>query len=196
VPELTTLRNVKRFFNDLSKDNDQLLTSLIEGSTSAIEEFLKRTIVKTTATDERLTVAVPSFTAQANYSPIISVTVITEGGTTLVADTDYELDELGKQTGELTRIGGSGGEPIAWSRVPRTIKITYVHGFETVPAAIALAAEAMVIFDFNASNPSDKARLGLRSISMATGENVEFLTRSEMWSSQQTRIGSFRRVSI
>ena len=195
MAELTTLRNVKRFFNDLSKDNDPLLTSLIEGSTSAIEEFLKRTIVQTTSTDERLTVAIPSFVAFTNYSPIISVTILTEGGTTLVADTDYELEDLGKVNGQLVRIGGSGGVPIAWSTVPRTIKITYIHGFATIPAAIALAAEAMVIFDFNASNPSEKSRLGLRSISMATGEDVTFLTRSEMWENQMTRIGSFRRVA-
>ena len=195
MPELTTLRNVKRFYNDLSKDNDPLLTSLIEGSTSAIEEFLKRTIVQATATNERLTVGIPSFTSHTRSYPIISVSVITEGGTTLVADTDYELDEVGKVSGQLVRIGGSGGEPIAWSTVPRTIKITYVHGFATVPAAIALAAEAMVIYDFNASNPSDKSRLGLRSISMATGEDITFLTRSEMWENQMTRINSFRRVA-
>jgi len=196
VADLTTLVDVKRFMGNRTKDHDSLLTTLISAVTAEVEAWLKRAIVQATATDERISVCNPSFYAQTRFFPIIAVSALTEGGTALVEDTDFEMAEHDLAEGLIVRIGGVDADPVNWISTPRAIKVTYTHGYATVPVGIQQAATALVAHDFYDSVPSAKARFGLRSRTMAAGEDVTFLTREEVWTNQLPRLAPHRRLSV
>lgn len=192
MADLTTLKDVKAFLGNSTKEHDTLLTTLLTAVTSEIEAWLQRSIALATSTDERVSVGVPSHVAVTRFFPIVSIASLLENNVALVLDTDYELNALDKSIGRVIRI--SGGETIPWVTVPRTIKLTYTHGYTTIPPGVAQAAISLVASDFYASEPSQKARFGIRSRSMGTGEDVAFLTRDEIWKEQQSRLLPYRRL--
>lgn len=193
---LTSLARVKQSLGISVADDDDLLNTLIAGVSAEVQKWLKRQIVQATATDERISVPVPSYKAQTLHDPIISVASLTEGGTALVEDTDFEIEEQDLAAGQIIRISGANADPIAWSTAPRTIKLTYEHGYVTVPEGIAAAATALAAKDYEDSEPSGKMRAGLRSRTMATGEDVTFLTRAEVWKEQESRLSPYRRLVV
>lgn len=58
--------------------------------------------------------------------PVLDVTSVTEQGLTLVNDQDYTWSP----SGVLTRLG------YYWPNKPRSVQVTYSHGYETVPGVM------------------------------------------------------------
>lgn len=191
MADLTTLKDVKAFLGNTTKEHDELLTTMISGVTSEIQKYLNATIVATVGTFEMMEVHVPSDIALTTHRPIIEILSLQELGVNLLDEDDYEVYPDDAIRGEIFRV--SDGDPIMWSTQNRAIKLLYTHGYATIPEGIAQAATSLVAADFYASVPSDKARFGLRSRSMATGEDVTFLTRGEVWEQQASRLAPWIR---
>jgi hypothetical protein len=162
MADLTTLAKVKLDgkISGTDADRDSVLESIIDGVSQDMQNWMDRPITQLTATDEKID-SIGDIRIQTMHYPIISVTTLTEDGTALVEDTDFEMQEDDLKRGHIVRI--SGNYAIAWARGLRVVKITYVHGYATVPVGLEIAANALVLQRFNETVQSGKGWRGLVS---------------------------------
>ncbi len=172
-------------------EHDELLGELIvqvsEGMTG--RRGFNHPILKTTATAEKLD-SIGDTKIYTRYSPVISITTLTENLSELVEDTDFECLAPDKPTGRITRI--SGGLPAAWARGSRIIAITYKHGYAAVPGDIERACIKQVVHEWKQSKASGAGRLGLTAKAMETGGSLAF-ERDGWLPSVQDVINHYRR---
>jgi hypothetical protein len=188
---LTTLTRLKTILGIDAATWDDELNQLIDSVSVEIQNYLGRMIIQTTATDEKLTALRGDSIICTRHRPIISIASLTEAGTALVADTDYEIEEQDKEAGQIVRL--SGGYPTTWNASHRTIVLTYDHGYATVPAALSQAATELAAFDFQQSK-SGQGRLALRSSIADPGGSGEYMTRGQLWEAQKTRLDAYARM--
>lgn len=187
---LTNLSRVKAFLGITASTNDALLTTLINGVSAEIQQWLSRDIVQATETNEKKTAWGGDDAIYLRHYPIVSVTTVTEDGTALVEDTDFEHTQADDRAGRLARI--SGGDPYPWTTGTRNIAVTYAHGFATVPEGLAQAATELVAHDFRSSTPGG-ARLALSGNSLDTGGTSGYTSRAAAFADQLTRLLPYRR---
>lgn len=99
--------------------------------------------------------------------PVTAVSSVVEDGTTLTVDDDYVWSE----TGELTRVGG------CWPADPRTVTVTYTHGYATVPGELkdlctALAARVWI-------NPEQAAQRDFDQVSFTSASGIQGVAMTE-----------------
>jgi hypothetical protein len=159
---LTTLAKVKLddSISGTDADRDTVLNTLIAAVSARMQSYMGRLIVQTTATDEKID-SIGSHKIQTRHFPIISVSSLTENDTALVEDTDFEREEADSKEGHIVRISGS--EPIAWASRLRVVKVTYDHGYASVPDDLVQAATAQVVQDYHETAQSGKGWRGLAS---------------------------------
>lgn len=146
----TTLARVKldAVISGADDDRDTVINSIIAGVTREMQDWMGRSIVQGTATAEKISTWHGDEIFTEQY-PLIEVTSLTENGTALVEDTDFESLAPDLPFGRIVRI--SGDDPIGWARGRRNINLTYDHGYVTVPEALAQAATAMSVIRYNES---------------------------------------------
>ena len=162
VTLLTTLAAVK-LDGDISgadADRDTVLNSIIAGVSKRMQNWMDRPIVQTTATDEKID-SIGDYKIQTRHYPIISVSSLEENGTALTEDTGFEIEEEDLERGQIIRI--SGDDPIAWVRGRRVVKLTYIHGFASVPDDLVRAATAQVLQEYHETVQSGDGWRGLAS---------------------------------
>ncbi len=157
---LTTLQAVKldADISGTDADRDTVLNSIIAGVSKRIQNWIHRPIVQTTATDEKID-SIGDYKVQTRHYPIISISALTESGTALVEDTDFEIEEQDKESGQIIRI--SGDDPIAWVSGRRVVKLTYVHGFAAVPDDLVRIATELAVLKYNETQQSTLSWRGL-----------------------------------
>ena len=187
---LTNLARVKEFLDISGSGNDTLLTRLIAAVSGEVQTWLAHTIIQTTATGERYGHSGRNPWLPLIGYPIISITSLVEGDTTLVLDTDFELDEADQRGGIVNRI--SSGDLINWSWGRGHIQATYVHGYASVPDEVAHAATELVAYDFHRSKPGG-GRLGIDGKALDAGGGSGYLTRGQVWAEQRHRLIPYQR---
>jgi hypothetical protein len=175
---LTTLALVKldAEIAGTDADRDTVLNSLIAGVSKQMQNWMDRPIVQSTATDEKIDSA-GSNIVQTRHYPIISISSLTELDTALVEDTGYEIEEQDKEFGQIGRIADE--HPTAWARGRRVVKVTYSHGYASVPDDLVSAATALVVARYFETKQSGKGWRGLASKGVDPNSSVSY--DKEIW---------------
>jgi hypothetical protein len=189
---LTTLARVKQFIELSGSDDDDLINNLIASVSSEIQGWLDRAIVQATATDEKID-SIGDNVISTRFYPIISISALTENGTALVEDTDFEIEEQDKERGQIARI--SGGYASSWASGTRIVKVTYSHGYASIPDAIIQAANELVAYDYRQSKPGGY-RFGKLNKVLDTGGTSNYLSRDDLWKAQMRRLAGYRRMAF
>lgn len=189
---LTTIALVKTFLGISVADDDGLLTTLVNAVDSEIVKALGRTIEEATATEEKYDSIGDSELILRNR-PVTEVTTVLENNIALVEDTGWEAGEQDLAVGRVVRI--SGGLRAGWAIGSRVITVTYDHGYEVVPPALAEFATELAAFDFRQSKPGG-GRLGLASDGLDAGGSGSYRSREDIWRDHRTRFEPFRRVWV
>lgn len=188
---LTSLLRVKTYWGISGTDDDTLIYSLILEVSGRIQNWVGDDILQTTATAEKHTLPLGDHILQLNHRPIVSIASITEAGTALVEDTDFECGEAEKKLGQVIRI--SGGYPASWNTGERRISATYDHGFATVPEEIAEAATRLATSRYLLTKPGG-GRLALRGSSHDPGGAGEYMAPEEVWQEMLPQLVPFKRM--
>jgi len=189
---LTSLARVKEFLNISDSSSDAKINTLIAAVSDEVQSEIDRKIIQSTATDEKVD-SDGSEIITLNEYPIISVASLEENAVALVEGTDFEAEAQDLEAGQLVRISGS--YPIAWLSGNRVVKVTYDHGYSTVPEAIKQAATELVAFDLLQEKRSG-SRFGLGDKIGDAGGSSTYLTRLDIWKAQRTRLNPYRRMSF
>lgn len=187
---LTNLARVKQYLGISASTYDDLLNTLIAAVSDEIQSWLRRRILQATVSAERHDTN-GSDSVYADHFPIITLSAVTEDGTALVDGTDFEASAGDKEVGRVVRL--SGGDPCAWAKGYRNVRLTYDHGYATVPEAIAHAATELVAWDFKQTHPGGFG-LGQKTNVLDTGGEAAFLSRDEVWRQQTRRLVPYRRL--
>lgn len=131
---LCTLADVKAQLNKTGTADDTELQAYIDAASAVIDRiygpFSQATKTWTTSGGWR-SITVPDYN--------VTVTTVTENGTTLTVDVDFVVDSVG---GVLSR--GNNRWPLTWLAGQRNIVITYTVGSATIPPDVNLAARTIV----------------------------------------------------
>ncbi len=149
-------------------DRDTVLSSMIAGVSKRMQDWMNRPIVQTTTASEKVDI-VGEIKIQTKHYPIISVSALTENGTALVEDTDFEMTPEDLERGQISRI--SGGFPASWISGPRVVAVSYVHGFAEVPYSLVVAATDLVVNKYFETVQSGKGWRGLASKNVDPGSS-------------------------
>jgi hypothetical protein len=168
----TDLAAVKLDANITTTDanRDTVLTSYIAGVTGQMQDYMGRDIVQGTTTEK-----IDGYgfdTIRTANNPITNITSLTEDGTALVENTDFESVNRDLERGEIIRI--SGGYPATWAKARRNIAITYDHGYVAIPLGLVTACTSLVVAKFNESVRSGKAWGGLSSKGVNPNDSVTY----------------------
>jgi len=117
---LLSLTDAKAYLNITSTAGDEELRQFIVEATDIAERLTSRQLRRKTFTE---VTSVSGFMLSPLNGPIISVTSVTENGTALVQDTDFEVDI---PRGLIIR--GSSTAPIHWKPGVNNITVVYVAG--------------------------------------------------------------------
>lgn len=188
---LTSLVRLKRFLGITGSDDDTLLNELISSVSDEIQVWLGLRILLTTSTDEPVD-SIGTETLALDQFPIVSFSSLTENGTALVEGTDYESTALDKNAGLIVRLA-SGERGGIWAKGRRIVRITYIHGYGTVPEGVQQAATELAAYDYFASKPGGK-RLGITDKVLDTGGSSTYRSRDEVWDALSRRLTAYRRA--
>jgi len=165
--DLSTLAKVKAELGISDTDSDAILTSYIASESLKIANicnrvFLAETVVDTFRFDLRFTTRA-LFQLPLSRTPIVSVASVYIDNDTI--DEEYEYDA---PSGLLYRLNSSA-ERTNWSG--EKIAVTYVGGYETIPADLTEACTQMVKQKYYARGRDPM----LRSL------NIDGVSREEYW---------------
>lgn len=208
---IITLAQAKRHLGlvdgDLSQDQQTTIEEFINAASEIIEDKLGRKIKQQTVTDEVYTVntvlkvdelgrgyyVIPTY-LQLNNFPVISITsikfddvtqTITEGTTTGFYYTATDLLKEGK-------IYYSAG----WPTAPRTIKITYVCGYATVPYFFQEMCKEIVLFFAEKSKFENSRNILINASSDGTRSNSGtpvYRSLKEIWDHFKEQLAPYQR---
>jgi len=172
-------------------DRDTVLNSLIAGVTNEMQKWMGRSIVQATATAEKQD-GHNSDEIYLDHYPIIEVTSLTEGGTALVEDTDFEGIEQDLEDGKLVRI--SGDDPVQWANGRRNIVVTYDYGYVTIPETLVMAATSLAVARYKETVQSGSGWRGLLSKGVDPASTITF--DKDIWARETIpAMAPFRRRS-
>lgn len=184
----TTLAKVKLDAKIAGTDanRDTVLNQYIAGVTSRMQDWMDRDIVQGTVTGDKLDGSGED-TIFTERFPIIEITSLSEDGTALTKDTDFEIVGTDLAAGRIVRI--SGDSAIPWPSGRRNIEITYDYGYVAVPDALVDAATALVVAKFFETVQSGKGWRGLASKGVDPSATTTY--DKEIW--QRETIPAMRR---
>ena len=119
-PGLVSLDSIKAYLNITSTSSDEELRQFILEATDIAERATGRTLRRRTFSENH---TAPTPIIVLRHTPLISVTSVTESGTTLTEGTDYTVNVF---AGTITR--GSSLASLAWRPGIDNITITYIAG--------------------------------------------------------------------
>jgi len=135
--DLTNLSAVKRWLNISSDNDDALLTDLVTQVSSFVENTIQRKVLTTTHVETYRGTGGSRFLLR-NW-PVQSVTSVEWGETRI----DTVVDAIGNASGVAT---DGRSVILVGSRTPydRPVRVTYVAGYDSVPADLMLAVTELV----------------------------------------------------
>lgn len=135
--DLTTIDAVKRWLSIDTNGSDPLLTDLITQISAFVENTIQRTILTATHTETYRGTGGSRFQLR-NY-PVKSITSIAWEGSLITAQGDIVGNTAGVCTDGRSLI-------LNGSRMPynQSVQVTYVAGYDTVPADLSLAVCELV----------------------------------------------------
>ena len=116
----------------------------LDAAKALIAELIRGDVDETTYTSELIRLPTSRVKLFPKHSPITSITTLIEGSTTLTS-TDYEFDLFG-----ITRLGSGKAWPSGTD-----ITITYITGWATGTAPIAIMKACDILADVNSTVLSD-----------------------------------------
>jgi uncharacterized phiE125 gp8 family phage protein len=133
---LTTLSAVKEYLkiDPLNTNEDTLLEALINASSSAIENYCKRSLVEQTFIEEYDGNGMKYL--QLNQYPVNSITSVTVDGVVL----DPSEYKVKKKTGTLIRVDS------IWPEGDLNIAVEFTAGYNPIPYDLELACKHLVYF--------------------------------------------------
>ena len=129
-----SLAEAKSFLNVQDTADDDELLVYLETACNLAELVADRTFSRTTYVDT-IGANGSESTLHLNHRPVISVTTVTERGTTLTSGTDYAYDP---NYGHVYRMAGTY-ERATWAAGTRSNVVTYVAGYAIIPPAVRSA---------------------------------------------------------
>lgn len=135
--DLTTLAAVKLWLDLTTTNSDPLLTALVTEVSAFVENTLQRSIL--TATHVDICRGTGGSRFQLRNWPVQSITSIAWAGETITAQASVVGDTSGVCTDGRSVI-------LIGSRMPynQPVQVTYVAGYDTVPADLSLAVTELV----------------------------------------------------
>lgn len=135
--DLTTLDAVKRWLGLSTNDSDPLLADLVTQISAFVESTLQRTVLTATHVETYRGTGGSRF--QLRNWPVQSVTSIAWAGTAI----DTQADPVGTAAGICT---DGRSVILIGSRMPynQPVQVTYVAGYDAVPADLMLAVTELV----------------------------------------------------
>lgn len=125
----------KGFLNIASTDDDAELLEYLEYACDLSQQIAQTQFARKTVTAEKHTVNGSKTRLDLRYRPVLSVTTVTERGTTLTADTQYTTD---LRWGSLYRMS-STYDRAYWSNGTNAVSVTYVAGYVIIPPPVRFA---------------------------------------------------------
>lgn len=168
APSFTNLVEVKEHANIDNSSLDSLIATFISGRTVAMQHYMDRKILQQSNTDERHRYWNGwTGTVVLEEAPVQSISSVTVGGDTLVADTDYEVE---LEAGVIHRMNGDVFVP--WEA--GEILVDYVSGSANPPDDLRQACIEQVRHDLSQAEEGGN-RLGQISRSNDTGGTTTYV---------------------
>lgn len=159
IGDLTSVGRVRDYLKLTTSADDGLIQALVTRVSEWAKSRMSRQIVRTTFTKRLNGNGRPSW--MAPEYPILAVTSVMIGGTTLVAERDYWFDEDSIYFKGWTLTKGVGNVTIIWEA-----------GYDTVPEDLDEAVAEIVAFAYQ-----ERDRIGATSKSIG-GETIAFIAKS------------------
>ena len=162
MADLATLAAVREYVGAKQGQYDSLLSLIVSGVSDRMEKYMRRTIAATTYTSE-VHESVGYDAVVLDHGPVISVTTVIEGATTLTT-ADWRLDG-----GSLTRLVGTVRS--GWAK--GDVFVTYRAGYNLVPKSLELACVEQCAHEWQQTAAGD-SRLGLAGKDTPAGDSESF----------------------
>ena len=130
-----SLDEAKGFLNIASTDDDAELGEYLEYACDLAQQIAQTQFARKTVSAEKHTVNGSKTRLDLRFRPVLSVTTVTERGTTLTADTQYTTD---LRWGSLYRMSGTYDRAF-WSCGTNAVSVTYVAGYVIIPPPVRFA---------------------------------------------------------
>ena len=186
APDLTTLAAVQEHVGALATGHDDLINSLITSVSQDFESYTRRTLAQVASVARIYRTGTCQSVIVLDQWPN-ATPVVTENGTALVNNTDYEL----RDDRRLVRI--SGNYDIAWARDAR-VSATMHEGYASIPADLALRCREQVAFAFLQSDPGGQ-HLGVATATTQSGSQETYTTYDFLASVVRT-LDQYRRFAL
>lgn len=142
VTALTNTTRVKRYLNESSSVNDEVLNELILSVSAAMQAWMNRYILQRSITGEKHDGTGRLDVLNLRDYPVIGISSVTVDDEAL-AGADYEIE---LNPGQLYYT--PDGEYAAWPAGRRNVVVSYSAGYATVPADLEHAATVQVVAQF------------------------------------------------
>lgn len=163
-----SLAEAKEYLNISSSDHDDELLVYVEIACDLAQQVADSQFARKSVVDTLSASGTESF-LNLSHRPVISVTSVTERGTTLTASTQYATD---LRWGRLYRMVGAYDRTV-WGEGTRHVVATYVAGYAIIPTQVRFAT--LVILDHLWKTQRGGSALGGRpfddDISQVAGTN-------------------------
>ncbi len=167
--DLTTFAKVKTHAGKTDADDDVLIQELITSVSTQFEGYCRRTLAQVTSVQTIYRPGVLQSVIVLDEWPN-ATPVITQDGTALVEDTDYEiLDDR-----RLVKITSSTGNALGMWTSGARLDVTVHEGYATVPEDLALACREQTLFAFRQTDAGGNQRIGISDRTSTTGEQETF----------------------
>ena len=189
---LTTLARVKEAENipTANTNSDARLNLLIAGVSTAMQNYLGRSIVDTSRIEKRSgdvftdSIDLPHWPITPTVTPVVEILDATGAVSEMLADgTDFEIDI---DSGVLYRLGAT-----AWTPGHRNIQVTYSSGYVSVPTDLAMAADEEVRHRF-AQDRAQGNRIGLTGKQGEQGQGEDFVSGVAFLTMTKTILDNYR----
>jgi hypothetical protein len=127
-----SLAEGKSFLNLGDTTDDDELLAYLEWACDLAEEIADTKFGRKTYSTEKHTIRDARESIQLRHKPILSITTVTERGTTLTANTGYTHDA---DYGTLYRMSGTY-DATTWETGTNAVSVTYVAGYAIIPTPV------------------------------------------------------------
>lgn len=160
---------------DVTAEPDASIIARLESASARIESYCHRVFASGTVTNEVHDGG--TATLFLRQPPVESITTVVENSVTL-AGTDYMF----YPDGRLVRVSAGYPYPIGWYGLPQIVVVTYVGGFDPIPADVRDTCVRMAArgFEYGVAFQSTPAGAGaLTSITLEGSDAATYAVTSE-----------------
>lgn len=140
MSDLVTIDEFKSYIGKRSPDNDDTISTIIEGVSSIVKNYCQRTFTDYVTSPKEEAFDGGGHTIFLTEVPVLEISEISERRTlsgdweVLEEDTDFVVDS---ELGTVYRTTDSGYG--SWPSGPKRVKVVYTGGYEDLPSDLKLA---------------------------------------------------------